>query len=127
MKGSCITDFTLTSTKYLQNCNAISEKGVTQNIVFYQWLKNLAKVLIQVVMLKPFWQSFQRQFDYINHVLLIAKLNTYGVDKVSQDLLLSYLTKRKRIKINMSHSEFEKSTSCVSQGSIFNISILFNI
>ena len=60
-------------------------------------------------------------------MLLIAKLNTYGVDKASQDLLLSYLTKRKRIKINMSHSEFEKSTSCVSQGSIFNISILFNI
>lgn len=53
--------------------------------------------------------EFSKAFDYINHVLLIAKLNTYGVDKASQDLLLSYLTKRKqRIKINMSHSEFEK-------------------
>ena len=46
-------------------------------------------------------------FDSINHNLLIAKLNAYGVEESSLDFIHSYLTKRKqRTKIESSSSQW---------------------
>ena len=45
------------------------------------------------------WKTSSKVFDCINHNLLIAKLNAYGVEESSLDFIHFYLTKRKqRIK-----------------------------
>ena len=43
--------------------------------------------------------DFSKAFDYIDHILLIAKLSAFGVSSLSLKLLYSYLSNRtKRIK-----------------------------
>ena len=61
-----------------------------------------------VAMIVPFLQTVPKAFDCIDHQLLIAKLNAYGVDANSLYLLVSYLEKRKqRTKVNGSYSDFD--------------------
>ena len=40
--------------------------------------------------------DLSKEFDYISHNLLTAKLHGYGVEKVWLDFIHSYLTKRKQ-------------------------------
>ena len=71
--------------------------------------------------------NLSKAFDCIDHQLLIAKLNAYGVDTNSPYFLASYLEKRKqRTKLNGSSSNFDDIFSGVSQGSILG-PLLFNI
>ena len=71
--------------------------------------------------------DLSKAFDCINHKLLIAKLNAYGVDTNSLYFLASYLEKSKqRTKVNGSDSNFDNIFSGVPQGSIL-VSLLFNI
>ena len=63
--------------------------------------------------------DLSKAFDCIDHQLLIAKLNAYGVDTNSLYFLASYLEKRKqRTKVNGSYSNFDGNFSGVPQGSI---------
>ena len=68
----------------------------------------------------------QLQFDYIDHGLLIAKLNGYGFDNSSLTFIYSYLSGRKqRTKINSSFSCWAEILFGVRQGSILG-PLLFN-
>ena len=55
----------------------------------------------------------------MNRERLTAKLNAYGVGKVSLNLRSYLITKKQTRKINLLYSEFEEVISGVPQGSIF--------
>ena len=63
--------------------------------------------------------DISKPFDYIDHQLLIAKPNAYGLDTDSLYFLPSCLEKMKqRTMVNGSYSNFDDIFSGVSQGSI---------
>ena len=64
--------------------------------------------------------DLSKAFDFIDHKLLIAKHNAYGVDTNLLYFLASYLEKRKqRTKVNGSYNNFDDIFSDVPQGSLF--------
>ena len=71
--------------------------------------------------------DLSKAFDTINHELLLAKLNAYGFDKNSLEILRNYLNIRwQSTKINTTFSSWSALLKVVSQGSVLG-PILFNI
>ena len=71
--------------------------------------------------------GFSKAFDCINHHLLIAKLNAYGLDTNSPYFLASYLEKRNQwTKVHGSYGNFDDIFSGVLKGSTLG-PLLFNI
>ena len=71
--------------------------------------------------------DLSKAFDCSSHEHLIAKLDAFGFDKTSLELVHNYLSDRKlRVKINDSYSSCRKILYGVLQGSILG-PLLFNI
>ena len=70
--------------------------------------------------------SMSKAFDSLSHDLLLAKLNAYGFSLSALRLVQSYLSNRKRTKINSEFSSWEEILFLVPQGSTLG-PLLFNI
>ena len=71
--------------------------------------------------------DLSKAFDFVDHQLLIAKLNAHSADTNSLCFLVSYLDKRKqRTKVNGSYNNFDYIFSGVPEGFILG-TLLFNI
>ena len=71
--------------------------------------------------------DLSKAYDCLPHDLLIAKLEAYGIDNDSLNLLLDYLSFRKqRIKVGSAYSKWSKIRRGIPQGSTFG-PLLFNI
>ena len=70
--------------------------------------------------------DLSKAFDCIDHELLIAKAHAYGFDNDALKFIYSYLKgRKKRTKINFSHSSLAEILFEVPQGSILG-PLLFN-
>ena len=68
-----------------------------------------------------------KAYDYVNHDLIIAKLQAYGVGVNSLRLIQNYLSQRKqKVKVSSSSSEWLEIILGLPQGSILG-PILFNV
>ena len=71
--------------------------------------------------------DLSKAYDCINHDLIIAKLEAYGVGKNSLRLIQNYLSQRQqRVKVGSSLNEWLEIILGVPQGSILG-PILFNV
>ena len=71
--------------------------------------------------------DLSKDFESLNHSLLLAKLEAFSLDNNAVSFIRNYLTNRlKRCKINLSFSEWVKMSSGVSSGSVVT-PLLLNI
>ena len=71
--------------------------------------------------------DLSKAYDCLPHDLLIAKLEAYGLDNNSLNLLLDYLSFRKqRTKVGSAYSKWSKIRLGVPQGSILLFNIIIN-
>ena len=71
--------------------------------------------------------DLSKAYDCVNHDLIIAKLEAYGVGENSLRLIQNYLSQRQqRVKVGSSFSEWLEIILGIPQGSILG-PILFNV
>ena len=71
--------------------------------------------------------DLSKAFTCIEHELLIAKLNAYGLSKKARLLIYNYVSEREQgVKLNDSFSNWRETYVGVAQGSILG-SLLFTV
>jgi Reverse transcriptase (RNA-dependent DNA polymerase) len=65
------------------------------------------------------YTDFEKAFNNVAHKRLISKLRYYGINSSIVDWIQDFLRNRKhRVKVNGSHSDWDKVTSGIPQGSV---------
>ena len=65
------------------------------------------------------FMDLSKAFDNVDHNLLLAKLNAYGINLDALQLIRSYLFKRhQRVKVNSTFSDWKEIRFGVPQGSV---------
>ena len=102
------------------------EKHSTQHALF-QLIKDIENWLDESKYVEMILMDLSKAYDCMPYDLLLAKMEAYGIDKKSLNLLRSYLSGRKqRVKLNSEYSSFVNIDRGVPQGSILG-PLLFNI
>ena len=102
-------------------------KGHSTQHALLRLLQNCQKALDKGEKVGMVLMDLSKAYDCIPHDLLIAKLNSYGLDKNSLKLLSSYLSnRRQKVKIGSLFSELVEILKGLPQGSVL-APLLFNI
>ena len=73
------------------------------------------------------FMDLSKAFDSVNHDLPLAKLNAYGINLDSLQLIKSYLSRRnQRVRVNNTSSDWKEIKFGVPQGSVLG-PLLFNV
>ena len=81
--------------------------------------ENIRKALDDVNIGCGIFADFQKAFDTVDHQILLAKLNHYGIRGVSNDWFKSYLSNRNQyVSINGYESRLAALNCAVPQGSV---------
>ena len=73
------------------------------------------------------FMDLSKAFDSVNHDLLLAKLNAYGINLDALQLIRSYLSKRnQRVRVKNTFSDWKEIKFGVPQGSFLG-PLLFNV
>ena len=81
--------------------------------------ENIRKVIDDENMGSGVFVDLQKAFDTVEHQILLAKLNHYGIRGVSNGLLKSYLSNRNQyVSVNGYESDLAAITCGVPQGSV---------
>ena len=122
-----MTKCTLFLIKTLQNCIAVFREGFSAEQCLVHMIEKWQIYIDFGGHGSALLTEFSKSFDCIDHLLLIAELNGYGVDTNLLYFLAYYFEKTKqKTKVNGSYSNFGDIFSGVQQGFIL-VPLLFNI
>jgi hypothetical protein len=130
----------LTSLHYhikVNNILAKEQYGFRNNssteIASYNLINNILKALNNKMWVGGIFCDLTKSFDYVNHNILLSKLEFYGITGTANNLIKSYLSDRYQrvlIKNNYSKncfSDWGKVKQGVPHGSILGPFFFFNI
>jgi hypothetical protein len=90
----------------------------------YKTINNILQALNNKMLVGDIFCDLTKAFDYVNHSILLSKLEFYGISGKANNLIKSYLNDRyQRVSIRNTHSDncfsdWRKVKQGVPQGSI---------
>ena len=112
--------------EHISNLVSAYKKNYSSQHVLIRLLEEWRKWLDNNYVVVGVFMDLTKAFDCVQHDLLIAKIEAYGINENVLAYLHSYLSNRKQcVGINNVTSDFETIVSGVPQGSIVG-PILFN-